>query len=186
MRSRMSIADSIVKHGTEAVLEYRRMTGSEHDNHVPEVFLHHGIARGVHRDLGYHAHVERSYEEIAVELGRSRGAELTGIHGLQRADVALYEGRSPIAVIEIKKYAEAGSDARIRSDLAKMRLLATGTALQVYVAVLITDTSRTLGIVRAKALGEALGGAFDVIGPTQVANDGNADWSWHIACGAFA
>jgi len=35
----MTIAKSIVKHGTEAVLEYRRMTGTEHDNHVPELFL---------------------------------------------------------------------------------------------------------------------------------------------------
>ena len=182
----MTIAKSIVKHGTEAVLEYRRMTGNEHDNRVPELFLGGWIARGIHRDLGCHAHIERYYTTIAIELGKQSGAELIESLGGWRADVALYEGGAPKAVIEIKKYDEGGDDALIRRDLTKMRSLAAGTTLRVYLAVLVTDTARKQGSDRAKALGESLGGEFDELGPSQVANEGRADWSWLIAYGAFA
>jgi len=182
----MTIAKSIVKHGTEAVLEYRRMTGTEHDNRVPELFLGGWLARGIYRDLGCHAHIEHYYTTIAIELGKQSGAELVESLGGWRADVALYDGGVPKAIIEIKKYDEGGNDALIRRDLNKMRSLAAGTTLQVYLAVLVTDTSTKQGSDRAKALGEAFGGAFDELGPFQVANEGRANWSWLFACGAFA
>ena len=182
----MTIASSIVKHGTEAVLEYRRMTGTEQDNRVPEVFLGGWIAHGIHRGLGCQAHVERYYTTIATELGKQGSAELIESLGGWRADVALYEGGCPKAIIEIKKYDEGGNDALIRHDLAKMRSLAAETTLQVYLAVLVTDTTRRKGSDRVKVLGETLGGAFDELGPLQVANEGRASWSWLFACGGFA
>ncbi len=162
------------------------MTGTEQDNRVPELFLGGWIAHWIHRDLGCHAHIERYYTTIATEIGKQGSVELIESLGGWRVDAALYERGAPKAVIEIKKYDEGGGDALIRRDLTKMRSLAAGTTLQVYIAVLVTDTARKQGSDRAKALGESLGGAFDELGPPQVANEGRADWSWLFACGAFA
>ena len=182
----ITIAKSIVTHGTAAVIEYRRMTGTEQDNRVPEVFLHSWIACGIHRDFSLQAHVERSYETLAAELGKQGGADLIESLGQKRADVALYKDGAPKAVIEIKKYDEGGNDTRVQDDLAKMRSLAAGTKLEVYLAVLVTDIRRKQGGDRVKALADSLGGIFDELGPPQVANEGKADWSWFFACGAFS
>ncbi len=182
----MDIIGSIVRHGTEAVLEYRRMNGVETDERVPEVFLGGQIALGVHRDIGLNAHVERYYTTIATELGRQYDAELVNSLGGWRADVALYEGKTPRAVVEIKKYAEGGRDPLVRRDLDKLRSLAHDTPLKVFVAVLVTDTVRHRAEDRVIRLGELLGGRFDVLGPSQVADGGAADWSWMFVCGSFA
>ena len=182
----MDIIGSIVSHGTEAVLDYRRMNGVESDERVPEVFLGGRIALGVHRDTGLNAHVERYYTTIATELGRQHDAELVNSLGGWRADVALYEGRTPKAVLEIKKYAEGGKDPRVRRDLDKLRSLARDTPLEVFVAVLVTDTVRRRAEDRVTRLGELLGGRFDALGPSQVADKGVASWSWMFVCGSFA
>ena len=47
----MTLCRSIVAHGRDAVLAYRRMCGSAADNEAPEVFLSSYIARGLHADL---------------------------------------------------------------------------------------------------------------------------------------
>ena len=182
----MDIIGSIISHGTEAVLEYRRMNGVESDERVPEVFLGGRIALGVHRDTGLNAHVERRYTTIATELGRQHDAELVNALGGMRADVALYEGRTPRAVVEIKKYAEGGSDPLVRRDLDKLRSLAQDTPIEVFVAVLVTDTVHHRAEERAARLGELLGGRFDALGPSQVADGGVASWSWMFVCGSFA
>jgi hypothetical protein len=181
----MDIIGSIVRHGTEAVLEYRRMNGIETDERVPEVFLGGQIALGVHRETGLNAHVERYYTTIATELGRQRDVELVNSLGGWRADVALYDGRTPKGVVEIKKYAEGGGDPLVRRDLEKLRSLARNTPLDVFVAVLVTDTVRHRAEERVTRLGELLGGRFDVLSPSQVANEGAADWSWMFVCGSF-
>lgn len=181
----MNTIESIVRHGTQAVLEYRRMTGIETEERVPEVFLGGRIALGVHLDTGLNAHIERYYTTIATELGRQHDAELVNSLGGWRADVALYEGRTPRVVVEIKKYAEGGSDPLVRRDLDKLRLLARNTSLEVVVAVLVTDTVRHRAEDRVTRLGELLGGRFDVLGPSQVADGGVANWSWMFVCGSF-
>ena len=181
----MDIIGSIVRHGTEAVLDYRRMNGVEADERVPEVFLGGRIALAVHRDTGLNAHVERYYTTIATELGRQHDAELVNSLGGLRADVAFYEGRTPRAVLEIKKYAEGGRDPLVRRDLEKLRSLARDTPLEVFVAVLVTDTVRHHAEDRVDRLGELLGGRFAVLGPSQVADEGAAGWSWVFVCGSF-
>ena len=182
----MDVIGSIVRHGTEAVLKYRRMNGIETDERVPEVFLGGQIAFGVHCDTGLNAHVERYYTTITNELGRQHDAELMNSLGGWRADVALYEGKTPKAVLEIKKYAEGGRYPLVRRDLDKLRSLARETRLEIFVAILVTATIRHEAEDRVTRLGELLGGRFDVLGPTQVAKEGAADWSWMFVCGSFA
>jgi hypothetical protein len=182
----MDIRESIVRNATEAVLEYRRMSSIDSDERVPEVFLGGRIALGVHRDTGLSAHVERHYTTIATELGKQHDAELVKSLGLYRADVALYAGRTPRGVVEIKKYAEGGRDSMVRRDLDKLRSLARDTPLEVFMAVLVTDTVRHRAENRINRLERLLDGRFDARGTSHVANEGAADWSWMFVCGSFA
>ena len=182
----MTLVESIVEHGIKAVLAYREISGNENDNQVPEVFLGSWIARGLHEDLGVSAHVERCYTRVAFDLGMTVTPELVGIMGGWRADVVVYEGGRPKALVEIKIHDERGSDGLILRDLDKMRRLSGYTGLQTCLAVLVTEVATGPSCEeRASRLGTFLGGMFDVLGDPRKANGGTADWSWQFVCGSF-
>jgi len=93
---------AIVEFGTEAVLRYRTVAETRHDNELPESFLRSFVALRLHERFGYQVHVERLYTAMAVDLGMPVTPDLVTVLGAFRADVAVYQSGRPFAVIELK------------------------------------------------------------------------------------
>lgn len=177
------IEQIIVDYGTKAVLRYRDVAALDDDNFIPEIFLGSFIANGLHDELGLNAHVERYYTVIANELGVAISAELTSMIGGYRADVAVYEGRKPKAIIELKLFGDGNHPASIVADSDKMAKLAAVCDIGSYIGVLVTDTARVTCIDRVRQVGEALGHEFISIGQPQLSKDGL--WRWCFAAAKF-
>src|SRR5271166_5949271 len=116
----MALSEAIVTYGTCAVVQYRHIAGISQDNEMPELFLGGIIARGVHEELGLHAHIERSYMTIARELQINNG-DLEREFGGWRADVAIYDKQQPKAIIELKVVDERNKPDCIVVDRDKVR-----------------------------------------------------------------
>ena len=182
----MRFADAISRHGTEAVQAYRTMSGIEHDSDLPEAFLGSWIALGLHREFQVNAHIECSFTGLARRLGQPDGPDLTKAMGGQRGDIAIFEGRDPTAVIEIKIHDEGGQERRVLQDLTRMRELARHTGIATYLGVLITDTKAgRLLTDRRKRLEAVLERPADVPGTSVRAGGGNSGWEWCFACWVF-
>ena len=181
----MRFADAISRHGTEAVQAYRTMSGIEHDNELPEAFLGSWIALELHREFQVNAHIECSFTGMARRLGQPDDPGLTDAMGLQRGDIAIFEGGKPTAVIEIKIHDEGGQEWRVQHDLARLRELARRTGIATYLGVLITDKARSELAGRREKLEAVLERPADVPGTPVRAGGGSSDWEWCFACWAF-
>jgi hypothetical protein len=95
---------AIVEFGTEAVLRYRTVAETRHDNELPESFLRSFVALRLHERFVYQVHVERLYTAMAVDLGMPVTPDLVTVLGAFRADVAVYQSGRPFAVIELKDF----------------------------------------------------------------------------------
>ena len=182
----MRFSRSIVDHATEAVKTYRKISGIEHDNRLPEVFLGSQIALGLYKDFQVNTRVESYFTNLARDLGQSVTMDLVDIMGGWRADIAVYEQERPSAVIEIKIHDEGRSADLVLRDRDKLRQLSQRTGIETYLGVLVTDTAKETCTARAEALGRRLEKPFDVRGEPVRAGGGSAGWSWLFACGAFA
>ncbi len=181
----MRFSQGIVKHGTEGVKAYREISGIEQDNRIPEIFMGSWIARGLHEDFRVKARVECHFTEMARDLGHV-ALDLVNVMGGWRADVAVYEGRKPTAVIELKIHDEGGRNGLVLRDLHKMQELSKRTGIESYLGVLITDTSSEVCEMRADALARMLQQPYDDLGSSVRAAGGAAGWSWQFACWGFA
>jgi hypothetical protein len=123
----MRFSRSIVDHGSAAVKTYKRISGIEFDNRLPEVFLGGSIARGIHDDFKVHVRVECYFTEMARNLGQAVDLDLVSEMGGWRADVAVYERGKPTAIIELKIYDEARPAGLVLRDLTKVRALSKRT-----------------------------------------------------------
>lgn len=181
----MRFSQGIVRHGTEGVRAYREISGIGQDNRLPEIFIGSWIARGLHEDFRVKARVECHFTEMAKDLGQEVGLDLVNVMGGWRADVAVYEGEKPTAVIELKIHDEGGRNGLVLRDLHKMQELCKRTGMESYLGVLITDTSSEVCKTRADALARMLQQPYDELGLPIRAGGGNADWSWQFACWGF-
>ena len=173
----MNINEAIVKYGTEAVLHYRVVAGLSHDDEVPEVYLGGIIAGGIHSEMNENARVERYYMAIARELGVAVDASVIERFGGNRADVAIYRKDVPVAIIELKVFADFQSASKIVADRDKMRKFTDLCPMETYLGVLVTDAQNGQTCAdRVRTLEGALGHKFDVIGGAQPSVGG--DWHW--------
>jgi hypothetical protein len=177
----MDINEAIVRYGTEAVLRYRTVAGILHDNEIPEIFLGGFIGCGLYDGLNVHARVERLYTVIAIELGVTPSRDLVNGFGGCRADVAIYQDRRPVGIVELKVFDEGTRSADIVADRDKMGKLSHLCSVECYLGVLVTDTQSSTCTERASELGRALDHEFNVIGAKQRSVDGN--WQWCFASG---
>lgn len=120
----LDIEKAVVAFGTEAVLRYRSMAETRHDNEVPASFLRGFIASRLHDRLQRPAHVERLYTAMALELGLPLTPDLVTVLGASRADVALYAEGRPSTLIALEIFDAATPLPAVGAALDKAQILA--------------------------------------------------------------
>ena len=174
----MDFERTIVEFGTEAVLRYRTVAETRHDNELPESFLRSFVALRLHERFGYPVHVERLYTTMAVDLGMPITPDLVTVLGAFRADVAVYQSGRPSAVIELKIFDAASPLPSVGLELDKAQILARFAELRIFVGVMICPIIVSLE-ARIERLHDAFGGNM-YVGERQDLRD--RQWQWCFAC----
>jgi len=148
---------AVVEFGTEAVLRYRSVAETRHDNELSESFLRGFVALRLHERFGYQVHVERLYTAMAIDLGVPMTPDLVAVLGAFRADVAVYENGQPSTVLELKIFDAASPLPSLGLELDKAQILARLAKLRVFVGVMICPIMVSLE-ARIERLHDAFGG----------------------------
>jgi hypothetical protein len=177
----MDLQTAIYEAGARAVLEGRDVYGTVQDNEIREEFISSLMAVHLHRTLNCPVRIERDYTLLWSELGFPVTPDVITKIGAYRADLAVYhsDGKRPIALIEVKKFAEGASTYSIIADLHKGDTVALGEHIGIYGGVLVCETARQNLAERRKVLEDALGNGLLASQP-QLSSDGN--WKWCFAC----
>ena len=177
----MDFEKAIVEFGTEAVLRYRSVAETRHDNELPESFLRSFVALRLHERFGYQVHVERLYTAMAIDLGMPVTADLVTVLGAFRADVALYQHGRPFAVIELEIFDAPSPLPSVGLELDRAQILARFAKLRIFVGVMICPIIVSLE-ARIERLHDAFGGNM-YIGDRQPSRD--RQWQWCFACASL-
>lgn len=174
----MDFEKAIVECGTEAVLRYRTIAETRHDNELPESFLRGFVALRLHERFGRQVHVERLYTTMALELGMTLTPDLVNFLGSVRADVAVYENGRPSAVVELKVFDAASPLPSVGLELDRARMLGRFGKLRIFVGVMICPIVVSLE-ARIERLHDAFGGNM-YVGEREHSRD--RQWQWCFAC----
>ncbi len=177
----MDIERAVVAFGTQAVLRYRTLAAPKYDNELPKSFLRGFVAERLYERLRCQVHVERLYAAIALDLGLPMTPDLISALGDARADVAIYEGGRPSAVIALDVFDAASPLPSIGRELDKAQILARSGKLRVFVGVMICPITLSLE-ARIERLHDAFGGNM-YVGERQPSRDGQ--WEWCFACASI-
>src|SRR5688500_16846647 len=85
----MDIERAIADFGSEAVVRYRAMAETRHDNEVSGSVLRSHVASRLHDRLKCAVHVDRLYTALAIDMGVPITPDLVTFLGAHRAHVAL-------------------------------------------------------------------------------------------------
>lgn len=170
---------AIIEFGSKGVLLYREISHIVDDNALPEVFLGGFIASKLYHQFQCPIHIERYYTTMAKELGMEITPDLLTELGGLRADVSMYKGELPSAIIELKIYDERRQPTSIADDLRKVGKLAHNGGVRAYVGVMICETASASLKIRTSGLENALARKF-LTGDPQKSVDGQ--WSWCFGC----
>ena len=174
----MDFEKAVVEFGTEAVLRYRDIAGVGHDNETPESFLRGFVAQRLHKRFGYHVHVERLYTAMALDLGVELTADMINFLGAHRADLAVYEGGRPSAVVELKIFDAASPLPSVGHELDRAQFLRRSGRLRIFVGVMICPIVVSLE-ARIERLHDAFGGNMYV---GERVDSRDRQWQWCFAC----
>ena len=177
----MDFEKAVVEFGTEAVLQYRSIAETRHDNELPESFLRCFVALRLHERFGYQVHIERLYTAVALDLGMPLTPDLVAVLGACRADVAVYESGQPSAVIELKVFDAASPLPSVGLEVDKAQILGRFAKLGIFVGVMICPIIVSLE-ARIERLHDAFGGNM-YIGERQHSRD--RQWQWCFACASL-
>jgi hypothetical protein len=172
---------AVVEFGTEAVLRYRAIAETRHDNELPESFLRSFVALRLHERLGYQVHVERLYTAMALDLGMPITPDLVAVLGGFRADIAVYESGRPFAIVELKIFDAASPLPSLGLELDKAQILARFTKLRIFIGLMICPIIVSLE-ARIERLHDAFGGNM-YVGERQHSRD--RQWQWCFACASL-
>jgi hypothetical protein len=172
---------AVVEFGTEAVLRYRSVAETRHDNELSESFLRGFVALRLHERFGYQVHVERLYTAMAIDLGVPMTPDLVAVLGAFRADVAVYENGRPFALLELKIFDAASPLPSVGIEVDKAQILARLAKLRVFVGVMICPIMVSLE-ARIERLHDAFGGNM-YVGERQHSRD--RQWQWCFACASL-
>lgn len=101
-----------------------------------------------------------------------------------RADVALYQEKKPLAIVELKICDERDHRGwKVLADLEKMKRLSEQTRIAMYLGVLLTDTHQECKD-RRKSLETILGQKFEADSGLEAAGK-DAKWNWQFIAGKF-
>jgi len=183
LEGKMETATAILTAGTDAVNVYKEISGSGQDNEVPERFMTSLMAVSLRKTIGLLAKAERQYTQIAEDLGLELDAESRRrIIGLS-ADIALYDGALPAAVIEAKRLDERTTAESVRFDMHKGDPFSLRKRVQVFLAVMVCEVEGEVLAVRKAALERATGCRWQY-SYSVLARDGQ--WHWCFGCGLVA
>jgi hypothetical protein len=169
---------AVVECGTEAVLRYRAIAETRHDNEIPESFLRGFVALRLHERFGHQVHVERLYTTMALELGMELTPELSNFLGGSRADVAVYENGQPSAIVELNIFDAVSPLPSVGLELDKAQMLGRFGKLRILVGVMICPIIVSLE-ARIERLHDAFGGNM-YVGEREHSRD--RQWQWCFAC----
>jgi hypothetical protein len=172
---------AVVEFGTEAVLRYRTVAEPRHDNELPESSLRNFVALRLHEQFGHQVHVERLYTAMALDLGIPLTPDLVNVLGGFRADVAVYEGGQPVAVIALKIFDAASPLPSMGAEIDKAQILANLAKLRLLVGVMICPIIVSLE-ARIERLHDTFGGNM-YVGERQRSRD--RQWQWCFACASL-
>jgi hypothetical protein len=172
---------AVVEFGTEAVLRYRTVAEPRHDNELPESFLRNFVALRLHEQFGHQVQVERLYTAMALDLGIPLTPDLVNVLGGFRADVAVYEGGQPVAVIALKIFDAASPLPSMGAEIDKAQILARLGKLRLLVGVMICPIIVSLE-ARIERLHDTFGGNM-YVGERQQSRD--RQWQWCFACASL-
>lgn len=178
----MDIERAVVEFGAEAVLRYRAMAETRHDNEVSESYLRSHVASRLHERFQCPVHVERLYAALAMDLGMPITTDLVTFLGAQRAQVAMYKDGRPTAIVELKIFDEAAPLPTIGAGIDRAQMLARFGALQIFVGVMVCPITLSLE-ARIERLHDALGGNM-FVGERQASGD--KQWQWCFACASIS
>jgi hypothetical protein len=117
----MGIDEAIIRYGTEAVLEYGKMSGIEAENVIPEKCLVVFMASRFIDELRWCAKREVSNTVMLKELGHQGDPDLIRDLGGYHADIAIYDGVTPKAIIEAKKVLSKSDIGCVKRDMEKLQ-----------------------------------------------------------------
>ncbi len=183
----VNLAEHIVAFGTKAVLELRQMPGLKAETSIPEPSISSHIVSNLKAQLGLDAKAEVSYERILRSFD-VEGSDLVGKFGGLRADIAIFDGKQPSGIVEIKIVDEGRGLGGVNRDWEKTRSLqgymkARGVpALPCYVGALVCDLENRTTDMAIEALAQQLG-----LNPSAIEVDVGQKalslaWSWVFVC----
>jgi hypothetical protein len=173
----MEVEKTVAEVGTDAVLEYRRIS-SGIDNSVPEVFLGGFVAPRLHDRFRCPVHIEHRYLDIASSQNVSIDQEVIRKIGDLRADIAMYPAGVHPAVIELKIFDEDRGMPGVLADIEKMKKLTRICTVSSYMGLLVCPTGASLE-ENVRRIEAGLGRALEQ-GRVQRSVDGR--WSWIFGC----
>lgn len=141
------LTGDIRRAGERAVKMYATMIGSalareQQEDGTPERFISSAMAIYLRREKGINVCVERDYEKLARQLRLRLGKRArTRLQNL-RADIAVYDGGKPAAIIEVKKLAYFDVHKSVLGDLRKGDPGMLGRRLDVYAAIFVCETGK--------------------------------------------
>ncbi len=180
----MDIRHAIVEVGTQAVNHYRQRPAIEDETRIPENALSLFMASELITQYNLHARVEVPYPRILNSLGIT-GSDVTPKFGGQRADIAVYKEKRPVAVVEVKIVDEGRKLSGVVGDWGKIRLLQqyvadkAGMPLDGYVAAVVCDTNKPAEQTIVE-MEQALGSKTIESGQKTATLAGG--WGWRFVC----
>jgi len=177
----------ILSAGVAAVEAYLKCAGPGFaEDSVGERSLSTFMAIELHNRYAMHAVPEARYTDLAkhlhIEMDKERKRSLLGLH----ADIALYDGGRPVALIELKILSD-GKDklGELARDLKKGDPAKLSETIPVYAAALIcqTEKQKTLD-EQTRRVEQAAGRSmeYSVPTPTIMPTDSAEKWHWCFGC----
>jgi hypothetical protein len=142
----MDLSSVICDCGASAIFEARKICSLTHDNEVREEFISALMCTNLHQSLEKPVRSEVPYTKIYGELSTAIPADSATKIGDLRADIAVYDTSPmrPIAIVEIKKFAENATADGIVSDLRKADSVELNKYVQIYSGVFVCETNQYL------------------------------------------
>jgi hypothetical protein len=177
----------VCRAGHEAVLKARTIWGGIQENEINEVFLSALIAVNLHAALQAPVRAEVDYALLCADLELPTVPEtLVKVQRL-KADVVVYkEGEKlrPEAIVEVKKFAERGSEVSIVADLHKGDPIQLANHLRIYAGIFVCATTRRGINDQMQTLEKAAVNRPIIFSPPQLALNG--EWMWCFGCMSYS
>ncbi|HXA23847.1 MAG TPA: hypothetical protein VNW90_16280 [Acetobacteraceae bacterium] len=178
----MGIDEAIIRYGTAAVLEYGKMSGIEAENVIPEKCLVVFMASRLIDELRWCAKREVSNTVMLKELGHQGDPDLIGDLGGYHTDIAIYDGVTPKAIIEVKKVLSKSDIGCVKRDMEKLQKFTKRVSVPSYLGLLISDNYPTLIDRQLELLKEALDHEVLTDAGARHKDYRTGQWSWRFGC----